>query len=167
MGKTKNRKKVIICWLVGILAVLGCVFAFLWIHAGQSKAAPNTGGMVVAEGTTEWDKTLSGSNSSAGIKIPGYSNLTIYRSADSVNISLVNPKGNPCYFQYTLEVAETGKTLYKSDLIKPGEAITSFQGKNIPAKGNYTLLLRISTYSMDGKYTAMNGAQIKAALTIV
>ena len=72
-----------------------------------------------------------------------------------------------CYFQYSLEIVETGEQIYQSDLIEPGKAITEFAVKNVPDKGNYELYLNIHTFSMDENKEPLNGAQVKAKLHII
>jgi hypothetical protein len=166
--KTKlNIKLVILCWILGILVVVGGVLAVIYTR-DQGSELLNAQGLVIADNAEEWNKELPGDDSAdAGIKIPGYSTLTINGASSTWNMSLVNPEGNSCYFKYTLTVEETGETIYESDLIEPGKAISSFDVSNAPTEGDYTLLINIATFTMDGNLTSMNGAQVKAGLELV
>ena len=60
----------------------------------------------------------------AGIKIPGYPSITLPKDQKTVNVALLNPEGNPCYFTFELVLKDTGESLYKSKLVPPGKAIT-------------------------------------------
>ena len=77
----------------------------------------------------------------------------------------LNPEGNPCNFKFTLSLQETGETLCTTDLVKPGDAIKGVTLDKLIEKGTYTLIINISTYSVDSN-SQMNGAQVKSTLTV-
>lgn len=151
------------------LVVLAAAVGGLWHwRSGSTESGTTQAGLVVSDEATDWNKELENASPEAeGIKIPGYGELTISEGADQFQMSLVNPEDNPCYFKYTLEIAQTSDILYESDLIEPGKAITEFEIENLPAAGDYDMNINISTYTMDESLTAMNGAQVKTILHVV
>lgn len=159
------KKKLLI--LVLVLAVFSGIGVMGMRYAKKDHAAAGKG-LVLEENAQEWNKDLTDvSAGQRGIKIPGYADISVSREDRNWKITLVNPEENPCYFQYTLELAETGTILYESGLIEPGKAVMEFEPENVPEAGDYELYLNISTYSYDEDKTPMNGAQVKAELHII
>ena len=48
-----------------------------------------------------------------GIRIPGYPSITIEADKKDVQMNLMNPEGNPCYFTFTLVLKDTDETIYQ------------------------------------------------------
>ena len=101
----------------------------------------------------------------AGIKIPGYPSITLPADQQTVNVALLNPEGNPCYFTFEIVLKDSGETLYKSKMVPPGQAITEItMYKALPA-GEYDATIKITTNSLtDG--SAMNGANVETVLIV-
>ena len=165
--KEKRNKKIWIVAVVIFLAmILGITFAY---KLGQQKPADNSNGVVVDQDASDWDKdldNLSGQQDS-GIKIPGYGELSAGAGDKTWKITLANPKDNDCYFKYSITVGDDETPIYESDYIEPGKAISEFQVDKALDAGDYTIYMNISTYSMDGKNTRLNGASVKADLHVV
>ena len=126
-------------------------------------------GLDIDEGAGDWngeklpDKTDSAP--AAGIKIPGYPSITLPKDQKTVNVALLNPEGNPCYFTFELVLKDTGKSLYKSKLVPPGKAITEItMTKALPA-GEYNATIKITTTSLEDG-SAMNGANVETVLNV-
>jgi len=84
----------------------------------------------------------------------------------TVPFRIYNPENNPCYFEVILYLDNGNKEVYKSKLISPGNEITEITlNEGIPA-GTYTAILHYNTYSMDGSYTPMNGADVPFTLIV-
>ena len=100
-----------------------------------------------------------------GIKIPGYPSITLPKDQKTVNVALLNPEGNPCYFTFEIVLKDTGESIYKSKLVPPGKAITEItMSKALPA-GEYDATIKITTTSLaDG--SAMNGANVETVLIV-
>ena len=64
-------------------------------------------------------------------------------------------------------IGEDETPIYESDYIEPGKAIREFQVNKALDAGDYMIYMNISTYSMDGKNTRLNGASVKADLHVV
>lgn len=162
----KNTKRTVLVFTLAMVLFAG-IGAMGMRYMQREDHVPGKG-LVLDQNAEEWDKTLADtSGGQKGIKIPGYADITVSKEDKNWKISLVNPEDNPCYFQYSLEIAETGKTLYESDLIEPGKAIKEFTPQNVPGQGDYELYLNISTYSYDEEKVPMNGAKVKAELHIL
>lgn len=104
---------------------------------------------------------VDGSGSSIGI--PGYSKVYVEAGTDIANVTLWNPKSNPCYFRYTL-ITEDGEVLYESGLIPPGKAVSEIKlSKRIP-EGEQNITMNIDTFSLEDHETPMNGGSIACVL---
>ena len=100
-----------------------------------------------------------------GIKIPGYPSITLPANQETVNVALLNPEGNPCYFTFELVLKETGESLYTSKLVPPGQAITEITMSRALPAGEYAATIKITTTSLaDG--SAMNGANVETVLIV-
>ncbi len=163
----ENKNKVIITVLslaVIIFAVAAISMFFININTNNSLPE-NDKGLSLAENSEKWDKTLEDlSKKQSGIKIPGYGSITITENTKEADITLVNPEGNPCYFEYVLEA--DGNVLYKSDLIEPGKAIKKVTLENVPKPGTYKLVMKINTYGFDENLSPLNGAEVKTTLVV-
>jgi len=105
------------------------------------------------------------SGEAQGIKIPGYGTVTLPSGKTDVQMVLLNPEGNPCYFQFELVV--DGETYYTSGLVEPSKCIEDLKLTKPLTKGTYTATLKISTYSLDDSPTQMNGSDVKFQLIVV
>ena len=160
------RKSWIFILVLILVAAVGIVFAY---KAGQKKADEKSNGVVVDQDASDWDQdldSLSGQQDK-GIKIPGYGELSVEAGDKNWKITLANPKDNDCYFKYSITIGEDETPIYESDYIEPGKAIREFQVNKALDAGDYTIYMNISTYSMDGKNTRLNGASVKADLHVV
>ena len=101
----------------------------------------------------------------AGIKIPGYPSITLPKDQKTVNVALLNPEGNPCYFTFELVLGDTGETLYKSKLVPPGQAIGSITMSKALSAGEYDATIKIATTSLEDG-SAMNGANVETVLIV-
>lgn len=102
---------------------------------------------------------------SSSIKVPGYSSISIEKDKEDVQIALINPSGNPCYFEYELILKDSMESLYKSKLIPPGKMIKDVR-LNRPLKGGeYEAFVRITTTSLSDN-SPMNGANVETVLIV-
>lgn len=164
-AKSKNTRTllIILTAAVFLLCTLLIVYMFYEKNSGESRDMGN--GLSLAENAEEWNKTLENAGGAAtGIKVPGYGDIYISENSQSANIALVNPEGNPCYFQYDLKIGDT--VLYSSDLIEPGKAVKEISLNNVPVPGTYELVMAIKTYSFDENLSPMNGAEVKTTLVV-
>lgn len=149
--KSKNSKVLVIVLIavIAILAAVGITMGVLLINNNSSQT----------------QDTAKQQGAEQGIKIPGYPDMTISSENTDFPITLLNPEENPCNFKFTLSLQETGETLCTTDLVKPGDAIKGVTLDKPIEKGTYTLIINISTYSVDSN-SQMNGAQVKSTLTV-
>lgn len=171
MSSKTNSKKIIavLIVLIVILAAAGITIVAYLINASpnQQNNSANLSGVVFDNNASHYDETVADrGGEELGIKIPGYSNITIPSDSDNIPITLLNPEGNPCNFKFTLEVEETGEKLCTTDYVKPGDAINGAALNNALPKGSYTLIINIKTSSVDTG-AEMNGAQVKTHLDVV
>ena len=169
-----SKKTLGLSLIVLLLLIVGVVtLAFNWNNwfgsAPEGHSSSQTGSLDIDENAGDWngeklpDKTDDAP--AAGIKIPGYPSITLPKDQKTVNVALLNPEGNPCYFTFEIVLKDTGESLYKSKLVPPGKAITEItMSKALPA-GEYDATIKITTTSVaDG--SAMNGANVETVLIV-
>ena len=169
-----SKKTLIISLIVLLLLIVGVVtLALNWNNwFGDVPAGPSSsqnGNLDIDEGAGDWngqtvpDKTPDAP--AVGIKIPGYPSITLPKDQKTVNVALLNPEGNPCYFTFELVLKDTGESLYKSKLVPPGKAITEITMARALLAGQYDATIKITTTSVaDG--SAMNGANVETVLIV-
>ena len=179
---SKNDSKIVIeqrflvvTLVITILLFVGVVIVALNWNTWFGNDVPTTpgtsqnGNWDIDEGAGDWngqqlpDKTDDAP--AAGIKIPGYPSITLPKDQQTVNVALLNPEGNPCYFTFEIVLKDTGESLYKSKLVPPGKAITEItMSKALPA-GEYDATIKITTTSLEDG-SAMNGANVETVLIV-
>ena len=170
-----SKKTFIIALIVLLLLIVGAVMVALnwstWFGNEPPTIPPSNqnGSLDIDPGAGEWngaqipDQTPDAP--AVGIKIPGYPSITLPKNQETVNVALVNPEGNPCYFTFELVLKDTGESLYKSKLVPPGQAITQITMAKALEAGEYNAVIKISTTSTaDG--SAMNGANVETVLIV-
>ena len=114
----------------------------------------------------DWILEEGGQTHEDQIILPGYVELTFPAGEQEIEIVLPNPKGNPCYFRYTLVLEGTGEILYQSRLIPPGQAVLQIKLSHPLEKGDYSLLIGVDTVSLADGRTPMNGGEQKVLLKV-
>ena len=161
----KAGKKIIITVIAAVIITIAVWLAYT---AGRNQGGKDSGGIVIADETTEWNRELEDrSEGQTGIKIPGYGEVTVEQGSDTWDITLANPKDNDCYFQYTITIGGSETPIYESDWIEPGRAITSFDVSETLEEGTYEIHFNISACTMDHSHTPLNGADVKAVLNVI
>jgi hypothetical protein len=170
-----SKKTLIISLIVLLLLIVGVVtLALNWNNwfgddVPYGPSSSQTGDLDIDPGAGEWngaqipDQTPDAP--AVGIKIPGYPSITLPKNQETVNVALLNPEGNPCYFTFELILKDTGESLYKSKLVPPGQAITQITMAKALEAGEYNAVIKINTTSIaDG--SAMNGANVETVLIV-
>jgi hypothetical protein len=169
-----SKKTLSLSLIVLLLLIVGVVtLALNWNNwfgsASDGPSSSQIGDLDIDENADDWngeklpDKTDNAP--AAGIKIPGYPSITLPKDQKTVNVALLNPEGNPCYFTFELVLKDTGESLYKSKLVPPGKAITEITMSRALSAGAYNATIKITTTSVaDG--SAMNGANVETVLIV-
>lgn len=100
------------------------------------------------------------------ITIPGFEALTIKAGETKAKAHIYNPESNECYFEVSIILKDSGREIYKSKLIKPGQNLYEIKLNKAMSKGSYNAVLHYSTYTMDGNYAPLNGANIPFELNV-
>lgn len=155
----KNKK---IC-LIGAISVIVIMIAI----GGFFFTGKDTlfGGMKMEKNTIEWNQDMESADKNADIQIPYYSDIYMEGGTDSIDMMLVNPKENECYFAYTFILSETGQEIYQSDLIEPGRALEEVKLNQKMGTGRYKLDIRIDTYSIK-EQNVLNNAIVSTNLIV-
>ena len=169
-----SKKTLIVTLIVLLLLVVGTVTVALnwnnWFgDVPYGPSSSQTGDLDIDPGAGEWngaqipDQTPDAP--AVGIKIPGYPSITLPKNQETVNVALLNPEGNPCYFTFELVLKDTGESLYKSKLVPPGQAITQITMAKALEAGEYNAVIKINTISI-ANGSAMNGANVETVLIV-
>ena len=122
---------------------------------GNNRNAASNG-LKVQKNTVEWNQDMKSADKDAGIQIPYYSDVYMKGGTDTIDMTLVNPKENDCYFTYTFILSDTGEEIYQSDLIGPGRALEQVKLNQEVPNGTYKLNIRVDTYTMENQETLNN-----------
>ena len=169
-----SKKTLIIALIVLLLLIAGAVtLALNWNNwfgdVPDGPSSSQTGDWDIDPGADDWDgeklPDKTDDAPAAGIKIPGYPSITLPKDQKTVNVALLNPEGNPCYFTFEIVLKETGESLYKSKLVPPGKAITEITMARALSAGQYEATIKISTTSLEDG-SAMNGANVETVLIV-
>ena len=165
MQKQTGMKKILVILIIALILLAAVI---LWMALRDKDNGRNSAGIVVSDESVEWNKDLEDtSGGQPGIKIPGYGDITVNSGSTTWEITLLNPEGNDCYFQYAITIDDSDTPIYESDLIEPGKAITEFEVSEPLEAGDYEIHLNISAFTMDESLTALNGADVKAVLHVI
>lgn len=163
----------ILALIIAVAVVVAGVIAIprlasVW-NTGEPVSSQQSGGVDLDENAMPWDGgDLPADNNapaSGGIKIPGYESVTIKADRQDVTMSLVNPAGNPCYFEVSLVLTDTSEVLYKSKKIAPGYGIKQIRLTHGLPQGVYDAKVQYDTYSLTDQ-TPLNGAEVKIKLIV-
>lgn len=156
MSQQKNVRKNRKIWMIGTVLVIVLAagitagYFLLWNRDTASN------GLKVQKNTIEWNQDMQSADKNADIQIPYYGDVYMEGGSDKIDMTLVNPKENDCYFVYTFILSDTGEEIYQSDLIEPGRALTEAELEDKVPAGTYKMDIRIDTYTMDDQKTLNN-----------
>lgn len=156
MSQQKNVRKNRKIWMIGTVFVIVLAagitagYFLLWNRDTASN------GLKVQKNTIEWNQDMQSADKNADIQIPYYGDVYMEGGSDKIDMTLVNPKENDCYFVYTFILSDTGEEIYQSDLIEPGRALTEAELEDKVPAGTYKMDIRIDTYTMDDQKTLNN-----------
>ncbi|MCC8356543.1 MAG: hypothetical protein LJU34_01620 [Oscillospiraceae bacterium] len=104
------------------------------------------------------------------ISIPGFESATIDADSETVSLYLYNPEGNECYFVISIYLYEgqdgAEELIYQSKLVSPGQELYEITLERALEAGAYQAYVNYATYTMDGEYTPLNGANVPFTLTV-
>lgn len=154
-----KKRNAVICGLIALLllAVIAVCAVLL------SRTEQSAGGMKLEKNTVSWEQEMKSANEAADIQIPYYSDIYMQGGSDEIEMYLVNPKENDCYFTYTLILKENSEQIYQSGLIEPGQAVDLVKLERKIESGEYALNMRIDTYTLETE-TPLNNAIVSTKL---
>lgn len=161
---TKDRINIYSKVIIVVLAVLLIVLvAYIAVKASQNSVS-ESGGLVLDSNASDISES-SDTGDTSGIKIPGYDSIAFPASKTKVSLTLMNPTQNSCGFVYELFIGDAKEPIYTSGLIEPGKKITEIELNDSLEQGEYTLYMKVNTYSMEDE-KPLNGALITVPLTV-
>lgn len=160
----KNQKRILI--LSGFLLVLVMIAAVIcfWNKPKAEKdEEPVFVPVLESNAVVQTDRMDQTAEQTEGIRIPGYPRITVAADATDVTMNLKNPEGNPCYFTFEIVLTEGNETIYVSNMVEPGKAVTNVTLSRALNKGEYPAMIKITTISLaDG--LPMNGANVETTI---
>ena len=102
--------------------------------------------------------------SEKGYLIPKYDSVTMLEGAPSVQMTLLNPEGNPYDFTFTITIDGAIEVLFESGLIEPGMCIREFAPLWTPGKGEHSAKLTIQAYD---RVSLTKASQTSIAFSLV
>ena len=156
----KNKKRIFILSgsILAIAMIAVGLYFLLTKKDSDSADKPNPDSDTAAETNSMAEKPDE-------IRIPGYPRITIQADTRDVTMNLINPEGNPCYFTFEIVLADENETIYVSEMVEPGKAITNVKLSRALEKGEYPAIIKITTTSLEGG-TEMNGANVETVLVV-
>src|SRR5699024_10912231 len=101
MQKQTGMNKILLIFMTAVILLAAAVI--LWMALRDKDNGRNSAGIVVSDEAVEWNKDLEDTSGwQQGIKIPGYGDITVNSGDTTWQITLLNPEGNECYFQYAV-----------------------------------------------------------------
>lgn len=169
---TISKKTLAVIIILILLLIAGGITLGLnwnnWFGTQPNTSVSDTFNPDIDPGAGDWDGGELPDKSegqSTGIKIPGYPSITLPADTQTVNVALLNPEGNPCYFTFELVLTDTDEVLYTSKLVPPGQAISQITLSRALSAGEYDATIRIATTSLEDG-SAMNGADVVTELIV-
>ena len=140
------------------VATAAVVFAAM----AQSQIRMPNGNLSEGDRLTLNDQSIPLGSMGPDIAFSGLHGVTVPADTVEVDIPLINPAGNTCYF--TFEIVVDGETVYASQFLKPGGRIESITLRKPLAKGEYDAVLKITAYTLD-TLTEIDGVNVDFILT--
>ena len=164
---------------IGAMAVFAVVVIFAAVYIGYSLHK-NSGTEAEAKPTMAYlpestiapvsDPTTTAPEVSAApsgtTAIPGFDTIRMKAGTLDQAAKLYNPAENSCYFLISI-ILPNGKEIYRSNMIAPGETVSSIRLMSALDTGTYeSAALLYSCFSL-GDLRPMNGATVKFTLEVM
>lgn len=152
----KKRKKTAIIWLYAIilLLIIGLLIYLFFLRKENVKIAVNVAKNQEVIDTSAKFKVLNKEVEDEYIELVGYGLLEI--NSEYPNIYLENPSGNDAYLSF--DVVYNDETLFKSDLIEPGNMVP-FNIYECLDAGKHTITYIISAYRLSNMGAYWSGVE--------
>lgn len=166
------QKKHLLIAVIAVLLLLagGIILGLNWQNWFDGKPdVSQTSSPDIDPDAEDWndskppDKSESGA--AKGIAVPGYPSIELPAYTKDVQVALLNPEGNPCYFTFELVLKEGNESLYTSKLVPPGKAVTDISLSRALKPGEYNATIKITTTSLEDQ-SPMNGANVETVLIV-
>ncbi|MGN0479516.1 MAG: hypothetical protein ACI4GO_08775 [Hominenteromicrobium sp.] len=154
-----KKRNIAVCGLAALLLLSVIAVCAVLLN----RTGGNAGGMKLEKNTVSWEQEMKSANEAADIQIPYYSDIYMQGGSDEIEMYLVNPKENDCYFTYTLILKDSGEQIYRSNLIEPGQAVDLVKLERKIESGAYALDMQIDTYALETQ-TPLNNAIVSTKL---
>lgn len=165
-GITLKRSHLIgITFIVLVLVAGGIVLGLNWNRWFGDKSQITQADVDPDAKDYDGSKPEDKGGESEGIAIPGYPSIGLPAGTKDVQVALLNPEGNPCYFTFELVLKDTGESLYTSKMVPPGKAVTDIALARGLEAGDYSATIKITTSSLSDQ-SPMNGANVETVLIV-
>ncbi len=101
------------------------------------------------------------------IMIPVIPDVVVKKGTTNASSQLFNPKGNNCYFKYSIVLEQSSEVIYQSKWIKPGDGIMKFDISSVIIDDESPITIKVDTCALDNINQPLNGGEIESILRIV
>ncbi|GAX47884.1 hypothetical protein [Pseudolactococcus reticulitermitis] len=167
--RKKKRGLLLLITLLVLLMVGGSAF-FVKHPQKLPQTLQNALNLDSAQSDTKQEKASTPAKQES-IQIRGYPDVQLKVQATDMHLALENPKGNPCYIQFTIRQVDPktgakGEVLYESGDVAPGKFINDQTLAHGFEQGEYPIVIENHTKSLDKSHTAMNGMDVHTKLIV-
>ncbi len=163
MKETKKQSGILKIIILIAMILLLLILAGSLVY--RNYIFKNDGAPAFSMEAVEWNGEFMEDAEPGYITVPGYDTISLRAGCDTTQIALANPDTNECNFQFQLILKDTQEILYTSDLVAPGKAILQQKLNQTIEEGDYDLIIRINTFSDDGK-TTYTGTDVETVLHV-
>jgi hypothetical protein len=119
--------------------------------------------------TSDVSDTSDGADETAAadtdsISIPGYDYIDLKAGSLEQSFTLYNPEVNTCYFHISLML--NGETLWRSELLAPGQTVSQQTLSHALESGEYTAVLKYECFADKEKSKQLNGSEISFTMRV-
>ncbi len=151
----KSKPKILSIFLILLLMIVGGIFF-------MNNRGPDLDDTAIAYKMPDYLVNKDPTQ----LLVPGYEIIEVDKDNMHTETILLNPTGNPCYFQYEIRMTDTKEVLYESKLLEPGKAIPGFELNREVDEGDYNVEVVMNTFDLNDFEQPLNGGVIDATLQV-
>lgn len=162
MKNSKTERWILLAVLLAAVAALAVGITLAVTYGTRPACACCAQGGTARTGAEEAQPTQAQTEpvgkDAASIAIPGFDGLNLTADTREQSLPLYNPQENVCYFRISLLL--DGETLWRSELLAPGQSVSRQTLSRTLAAGTYSAVLKYACFADEGETTPLNGSEI-------
>lgn len=163
MSRKKIRCKITNGFMAAVLVLIAAVMLDGNKAEAEGRQLVKMEFEEIQEKATKEPKNNTAMN--AGITLPGFEKLIVFQGEKNVSVDFYNPEKNHCNLTIAIKLSNSGKVVYQSKLIAPGQHLYQIQLKTPLKKGSYEADMIYQAYELNDN-TPLNGASMKCQIIV-